>query len=63
MYNTSNPFAYIRIPFTADTAELVSVSSLKLRMRYDDGFVAYLNGDEIARSPGIAENPWTTDFS
>ncbi len=26
-----------------------SASNLVLRMRYDDGFVAYLNGDEIAR--------------
>ncbi|MBN1123610.1 MAG: chitobiase/beta-hexosaminidase C-terminal domain-containing protein, partial [Sedimentisphaerales bacterium] len=60
MYNTSNQFAYIRIPFTADTADLAGVSSLKLRMRYDDGFIAYLNGQEIARSSGITENPWTT---
>ena len=60
MYNTSNQFAYIRIPFTADTADLEGVSSLNLRMRYDDGFVAYLNGEKIARSPGVTENPWTT---
>ena len=37
--------AYIRIPFTlADTSE---ISTLALSIRYDDGFYAYLNGDEI----------------
>lgn len=60
MLNTANQFAYIRIPFIADTTALADVSSLKLRMRYDDGFVAYLNGQEIARSTGLTENPWTT---
>ncbi|MBN2512412.1 MAG: lamin tail domain-containing protein [Sedimentisphaerales bacterium] len=59
MLNTSM-YAYVRIPFTADTAELAGVSFLKLRMRYDDGFAAYLNGQEIARSPGVTENPWAT---
>jgi len=56
----ANQFAYIRIPFEIDTAHLTGVSFIKLRMRYDDGFVAWLNGQEIARSPGITENPWTT---
>lgn len=39
--------AYIRIPF--DVADTASIDSLTLRMNYDDGFVAYLNGTEIAR--------------
>lgn len=39
--------AYLRIPFTT-TAGAGDFSSLSLRMRYDDGFVAYLNGTEIA---------------
>ncbi|MGJ8696903.1 MAG: lamin tail domain-containing protein [Verrucomicrobiaceae bacterium] len=34
---------YIRIPFTV--ADPTSISSLTLNMKYDDGFVAYLNGD------------------
>ncbi|YCM43183.1 lamin tail domain-containing protein [Verrucomicrobiaceae bacterium 227] len=38
--------AYLRIPFTVPTSE--AFSSLLLKMRYDDGFVAYLNGTEIA---------------
>jgi len=42
-----NASAYIRIPFTVtDTS---SYNSLTLRMMYDDGYVAYLNGVEIAR--------------
>ncbi|RIK82775.1 MAG: hypothetical protein DCC68_05255 [Planctomycetota bacterium] len=40
--------AYLRVPF--DLASLPTIDSLKLHMRYDDGFVAYLNGVEIARS-------------
>jgi hypothetical protein len=47
---------YIRIPFT-----VTSSSTLldKLQMKYDDGFVAYLNGQRIAsanapQSPGFA---------
>ncbi len=39
---------YIRIPFTFDGAA-GDWESVLLRIRYDDGFVAYLNGVEIAR--------------
>lgn len=44
--------AYLRVPF--ETGDLDAVGSLMLRMRYDDGFVAYLNGVEIAsrNAPG-----------
>ena len=51
--------AYIRVLFTVnDPAE---VTGLTLLMRYDDGFVAYLNGVEIANrlapaSPAGAED-------
>lgn len=43
------PGAYLIVPFTiaGDPAELYSY--LLLRMRYDDGFVAYINGTEVAR--------------
>lgn len=42
---------YVRIPFTcADPSQVVS---LKLRMKYDDGFAAYLNGDPLL-SGGVA---------
>lgn len=42
--------AYVRIPFSvSDVSELTSLS---LEMEYDDAFVAYLNGVEVARSVG-----------
>jgi hypothetical protein len=54
-----NSSAYIRIPFTV--TEPTNVTQLKLRMRYDDGFVAYINGAEVARVnapalPGFRSN-------
>ena len=39
---------YFRKAFLSD-AEIAEVQSLALRIRYDDGYVAYLNGDEVAR--------------
>jgi hypothetical protein len=43
----SNATAYIRIPF--NVSENDAFNTLTLRMKYDDGFIAYLNGAEIAR--------------
>ncbi|MDC0271091.1 PKD domain-containing protein [Akkermansiaceae bacterium] len=57
MRNTSES-CYIRIPFNInEELDLANISSLKLRMRYDDGFVAYLNGVKIAEdnAPGSLE--------
>lgn len=47
---------YIRIPFQVDDPS--AFSNLVLRMNYDDGFVAYLNGDPepIAESNSPASN-------
>lgn len=42
-----NSSALVRIPFTV--ADPSGLDLLVLRMRYDDGFIAYLNGTEIAR--------------
>ena len=42
-----NPGIYLRLPFSAADPPLLD--SLTLRMRYEDGFVAYLNGVEVAR--------------
>jgi len=38
---------FVRIPFQVDDPS--QVKNLTLRMKYDDGFVAYLNGTEVAR--------------
>ncbi|MDG1891581.1 MAG: CotH kinase family protein [Verrucomicrobiota bacterium] len=42
----SNTSVYTRIPFQVDS--LPNLDRLILRIRYDDGYVAYLNGKEIA---------------
>ena len=39
---------YVRVPFTY-TGNLQNVAGLTLQIHYNDGFVAYLNGIEIAR--------------
>ncbi|MCK5000809.1 MAG: CotH kinase family protein, partial [Anaerohalosphaera sp.] len=46
MYN-NNASVYIRIPFDFQDV-ITSVDNLTLWMKYDDGFVAYLNGHRIA---------------
>ncbi len=52
-----NASAYVRLPFNIDNPSNVQLLSLK--MRYDDGFVAYLNGIELAR----ANAPGTLAFN
>ncbi|MBN2592351.1 MAG: lamin tail domain-containing protein [Sedimentisphaerales bacterium] len=48
MYAT-NATCYIRVPFNVEVDELDGLSEMVLKVRYDDGFVAYLNGTEVAR--------------
>ncbi len=50
-----NASAWLRVPFTVTGA--AEVDLLTLRLRYDDGFVAWLNGTEVARrnAPPTAE--------
>ena len=43
---THETSAFIRFPFTMANAS--AATALSLSFRYDDGFVAYLNGEEIA---------------
>ena len=48
---------YLRIPFTiADGAD--QFDKVMLQIRYDDGFVAYLNGTEIARRNVAGTPAW-----
>jgi hypothetical protein len=42
-----NASAYVRVPF--NVADPAPLDQLTLRMRYDDGFVAWLNGVEVVR--------------
>ena len=57
-----NATAYIRIPF--NVANVASIQSLILKMQYDDGFVAYINGTEVARSSNVpADLNWQSPTS
>lgn len=51
------PGLYLRIEFQANAVQAVSADALALHARYRDGFVAFLNGNEIARrnmgNPGM----------
>ncbi len=46
-----NASAYIRIPFVVPDTN--NVAQMTLRARYNDGFVAYINGNEVARANAV----------
>ena len=47
---------YMRIPFVLDAVS--GVQSLTFRARYNDGFVAYINGEEVARANAPDTPTW-----
>ena len=51
---------YIRIPFTADADDVADATSMTLRIRYDDGFRAYLNDTPIASDNAPTSPDWDT---
>ncbi|MEM7394131.1 MAG: lamin tail domain-containing protein, partial [Verrucomicrobiota bacterium] len=53
-----NGSAYIRVPFVVNTG--VTVVSMSLEMRFDDGFVAYVNGHRIAATNHPASPTWNS---
>jgi len=55
-----NQTVYIRIPFIVEDVSVID--ELTLRMKYEDGFVAYLNGHELGRdnAPGLHELTWNS---
>ena len=53
-----NTTVYLRVPFVADDPS--RYSGLTLRMQFEDGFIAYLNGQEIARSNAPASATWNS---
>jgi hypothetical protein len=59
MYS-KNSSCYIRIPFDVSSGDWAELSSLTLNVRYDDGFVAYLNGSEVARASFAGEPAWNS---
>jgi hypothetical protein len=58
-----NATCYIRIPFTFGADDLSGLSELMLKVRYDDGFVAYLNGVEVARRNFDGTPAWNSNAS
>ncbi|MFM1767771.1 MAG: hypothetical protein RJA22_300 [Verrucomicrobiota bacterium] len=51
-----NASAYVRLAF--DVENPAQFNALVLRLKYDDGFVAYLNGEEVARANAPATPAW-----
>ena len=52
----NNASAWLRIPF--DVADPVALDLAVLRAYFEDGFVAYLNGTEVARSNAAGPVAW-----
>ena len=48
--------AFLRIPF--EVSDPGAIGSLLLEMNYGDGFIAYLNGLEVARANAPADGAW-----
>ena len=55
------PGCYIRIPFQVGSIDFLT--SMSLHMIYDDGFVVYLNGDEILSANTRGEVLWNSTAS
>lgn len=55
-----NTSAYVRIPFNIDAGDLAEFNFMTLEMRYDDGFVAYLNGVKIASGNAPNSPAWNS---
>ena len=60
MYN-QNSSVFIRIPFEVD--DPADITQLTLNMMYDDGFMAYLNGQRIASANSQPLVSWSTAAS
>ncbi|RKX39778.1 MAG: hypothetical protein DRP64_13815, partial [Verrucomicrobia bacterium] len=57
MYNV-NASVYIRVPFTLANAN--QLTGLTLKMKYDDGFSAYINGTPVASANAPASPVWNS---
>jgi hypothetical protein len=56
-----NTSCLIRIPFTLASGDLDDVNQLTLSMRYDDGFVAFLNGVPVAQANAPQIMDWDSE--
>jgi len=48
---------YVRLRFTLTAPQIAGLSQLQAEIRYDDGFVMYLNGTRVADSGAISGTP------
>lgn len=55
-----NATALIRVPFQVFGDELPPLDQLTLKMNYDDGFVAYLNGTKVAEANAPSSPQWNS---
>ena len=55
-----NASALVRVPFQVVAEELPPLDQLNLRLNYDDGFVAYLNGVKVAEASAPASPTWNS---
>ncbi len=58
-----NATSYITLPFTLSAGDFAGVNKLKLYAKYDDGFIAYLNGVQIASKNAPAAPVWNSGAS
>ncbi|NQT00460.1 MAG: CotH kinase family protein [Planctomycetes bacterium] len=58
-----NETVYIRVPFIVEDPS--AIQALTLRMRFDDGMIAYINGQEVARvnAPAPGAETWNSGAS
>ena len=54
-----NASAYVRVPFEVEDPS--QFETLKFSIQYDDGFVAYLNGTEVARRNARGSVTWNSN--
>ncbi|MCP4454833.1 MAG: hypothetical protein GY809_25525 [Planctomycetes bacterium] len=58
--NQGQTSCYMRVIFENVIEDVNQFDMMTLKMRYDDGFVAYLNGVEVARSNAPASPGWNS---
>ncbi len=58
--HNNNASLYLRFPFEISDLKQVASGELNLRMKYDDGFVAYLNGHRVAAANAPEQLQWNS---
>jgi hypothetical protein len=56
-----NPSVFLRVPFTLTSEQIAAFDSLRLRLKYEDGFVAYINGVQVASAGASTPPAWNAN--